>query len=68
VFETDPTKGFMLVTENPDYIRKELPVYIPQFIVLSWKWNVETYPAHKEHERLFLQDFPIEKLQAMIDK
>jgi len=68
VFETDPTKGFMLVTENPDYIHKELPVYIPQFIVLSWKWNVETYPAHKEHQKLFLQDFPIEKLQAMIDK
>ena len=41
VFETDPMKGFMLVTENPDYIRKELPSYIPQFMVLSWKWNVD---------------------------
>jgi len=68
VFETDPMKGFMLVTENPDYIRKELPAYIPQFIVLNWKWNVDSYPVHKEYEKLFLQDFPIEKLQAMIDK
>ena len=68
VFETDPMKGFMLVTENPDYINRDLPVYIPQFIVLSWKWNVEHYPVHMENERLFLQDFPIEKLQAMIDK
>ena len=68
VFETDPMKGFMLVTENPDYIRKELPSYIPQFMVLSWKWNVDFYPVHKEYEKLFLQDFPVEKLQAMIDK
>jgi hypothetical protein len=68
VFETDPQKGFMLVTENPDYIRKELPSYVPQFMVLSWKWNVDFYPVHKEYEKLFLQDFPIEKLQAMIDK
>ena len=68
VFETDPQKGVMLVTENPDYIRKELPSYIPQFIVLSWKWNVDSYPVHKEYEKLFLQDFPVEKLQAMIDK
>ena len=68
VFETDLVKGFMLVTENPDYMRKELPGYIPQFMVLSWKWNVETYPAHKEYEKKILQDFPMEKLQAMIDK
>jgi len=68
VFETDPMKGFMLVTENPDYIRKELPNYIPQFMMLSWKWNVDFYPVHIEHEKLFLQNFPIEKLQAMIEK
>lgn len=68
VFETDRQKGIMLVTENPDYVRKELPTYIPQFIVLSWKWNVDSYPVHKEYEKLFLQDFPVEKLQAMIDK
>lgn len=68
VFETDPMKGFILVTENPDYIRKELPDYMPQFIVLNWKWNVEHYPVHKEYEKIFLQDFSIERLQAMIDK
>lgn len=66
VFETDPQKGHMLVTEDPDYIRKELPAYIPQFIIFSWSWT--DYTPHIEYERLFKQDFPIEMLQAMIDK
>ncbi len=68
VFETDPQKGVMLVTENLDYMRKELPSYVPQFMVLSWKWDVDFYPVHKEYEKKFLLDFPVEKLQAMIDK
>ncbi len=36
VFETDPQRGRMLVTENPDYIRKDLPKYVPQVFVVSW--------------------------------
>lgn len=68
VFETDPRKGSMLITENPDYIRRNLPAYVPQFIVLQWRWNPDFYPAHKPYEKLFLEDFPAEKLQAMIDK
>ena len=68
VFETDPQKGYMLITENPDYIRRNLPGYVPQFIVLTWKWNPDVYPAQKSYEKLLLEDFPVEKLQAMIDK
>ena len=68
IFDIDPKTGSMLVTENPDYIRKDLPGYIPQFIVFTWKWNPDFYPAHKKYQELFLQDFPIEKIQAMIDK
>jgi hypothetical protein len=68
VFETDPEKGYMLVTENPDYMQKDLPGHIPQFMVLTWKWNPVFYPVHKSYEESFLQDFPIEKIQAMIDK
>ena len=67
-FETDLQKGNMLITENPDYIRRDLPGYVPQFMVLQWKWNSDFYPAHKPQEKLFLEEFPIEKLQAMIDK
>lgn len=68
VFETDPQKGNMLITENPDYIRRNLPGYLPQFMVLTWRWNPDWYPAHKPYEKLLLEDFPIEKLVAMIDK
>ena len=68
VFETDPRKGNMLIIENPGYIRRNLAGHIPQFMVLHWKWNPDGYPAQKPYEKLFLEDFPIEKLQAMIDK
>ena len=68
VFQTDPQKGHMLITENPGYIRKDLPGYVPQFIILTWKWDSEQYPPHKVFEKPFIQDFPIEKLQVMIDK
>lgn len=66
IFESDPEKGYMLVTEKSDYIRKDLPAYIPQLIVISWKWT--DYPPHIEFEKMFKKDFPIEMLQAMIDK
>jgi len=66
VFENDPKKASMLVTENPDYFRKDLQSHIPQFMVLQWNWS--NYLPHQGYEKMFLQDFPIEKLQAMIDK
>lgn len=66
VFETDREKGYMLVTEDPDYIRKDLPAYIPQMIVLNWRWT--EYTPHIDYHQLFRQDFPIEMLQDMIDK
>lgn len=68
VFETDPQKGNMLITENPDYIRRNLAGHVPQFMVLHWKWNPDMYLAQKPYIKRLLEDFPIEKLQAMIDK
>ena len=66
VFTTEEAGGHMLVTENPNYIRKDLPAYIPQFFVLYKICN----PSWKLYEDLckIMKDFPIEKLQAMIDK
>lgn len=66
VFETDPAKGLLLITENPDYIRKDLPKYIPQFFIVSFTWH-DWPPLNKFAETLGL-NFPFEKLQAMIDK
>jgi len=66
VFETDPLKGHMLVTENPEYIRKDLPKHVPQVFVV-W-WTAQDWAQQKEIGRIIEQDFPFEKLQAMIDK
>ncbi|MGZ8559855.1 MAG: hypothetical protein ACXWWC_16050 [Chitinophagaceae bacterium] len=66
IFETDPLKGFMLVTENPGYIRKDLPRHVPQVFVVWWTW--QDWAPQKEIGRIIEQDFPFEKLQAMIDK
>jgi hypothetical protein len=66
VFETDPAKGSILVTENPDYIRKDLPKHIPQFFLVSLTW--QDWAPLKKFAELFEQNFPFEKLQSMIDK
>jgi hypothetical protein len=39
LLETHPLKGLMLVTENPDYIRKDLPKHAPQIFILARRCN-----------------------------
>jgi len=72
IFATGAEDGGMLVTENPAYIRKDLPKYVPQFIVLYWSWE-SNFPllggAQGEYySKVMEAHFPIEKLQAMLDK
>lgn len=66
VFETDPAKGSILVTENPDYIRRDLPKHVPQFFIVSLTWYERE--SLKKFAVIFEQGFSFEKLQAMIDK
>ena len=66
IFETDPGKASMLITENPDYIRRDLPKYVPQFFIVQFAWN-EWTPFTKFSDILKAY-FPFDKLQAMIDK
>lgn len=66
VFETDPSKGWMLITENPDYIRKDLPKHVPQFFVVHWSFY--DWPSFKKIGEIINGYFPFEKLEAMIDK
>lgn len=64
IFSTGAEGGSMLVTENPAYIRKDLPKYVPQFMVLYWSWGDA---ANSKYFRQMIEaNFPIEKLQAMI--
>ncbi|HKC36240.1 MAG TPA: hypothetical protein VKB95_09265, partial [Chitinophagaceae bacterium] len=67
VFQSEAEGGCMLVTENPNYFRKELPKYVPQFFV------IELMPGDPQHSNMNFkniidENFPIEKLKAMIDK
>ena len=66
IFYKESEGGQMLVTENPKYLQKDLPKYVPQFMVLHW--SAASNPPHSRIGALMLANFPIEKLQAMIDK
>ena len=69
IFTTKTAGGKMLVTENPAYIRKDLPKYIPQFIVYGLNNGPVYYIDQSLNPYKLIDDnFPIEKLQAMIDK
>jgi hypothetical protein len=68
IFITQADGGRLLVTENPAYIKKEIAKYIPQMIIYTmWNSNDGPDPALNPYH-LYYRDFPIEKLQAMIDK
>ena len=66
IFITEREGGKMLITENPAYIRKDPPKYSPQFFIVHWTINPGE-PADYLRKRIE-EYFPIEKLQAMIDK
>jgi hypothetical protein len=66
IFQSEEQGGTMLVTENPVYFRKDLPMYVPQFFVLSLSADPKGWS--KDFKKIVEETFPIEKLQAMIDK
>ena len=72
IFYSGEEHGKMLVTENSAYFRKDLPKYVPQFMVLYWDWvgDAPMYGgAQGEYYRKMIEEnFPVEKLQKMIDK
>jgi hypothetical protein len=59
-------EGWTLVIENPDYMRKDLPKYVPQIFVVNWIWT--DWPPQADIAKLIEERFPFEKLQSMIDK
>jgi hypothetical protein len=66
IFETDPAYGLMIITENPDYIRKDLPKHVPQLFEINLVWK--ELAAQEKFAKIFQEKFPTDKLQAMIDK
>jgi hypothetical protein len=68
IFSTEAAGGKMLVTENPAYMKKDLPKYIPQFMVFTlWPCRCGA-DVSLDPYNIIDKNFPIEKLQAMIDK
>ncbi|HET9746444.1 MAG TPA: hypothetical protein VFP97_12075 [Chitinophagaceae bacterium] len=67
IFTTQENGGILLVTENPAYMKKDLPKYIPQLIVYMWNGDIGPDPT-KNPCYVYYRDFPILSLQAMIDK
>jgi hypothetical protein len=68
IFTTQKSGGRMLVTENPAYMRKDLPKYIPQFMIYTMGDCHCGVDQSLNPYKLIEEKFPIEKLQAMIDK
>lgn len=66
VFETEAQGGKQLVTANPNYFKKQFAPAVPQMMILYWKW--EKGVASQDFKQQMDTNFPIEKLQAMIDK
>jgi len=66
IFETDPAWGLILITENPDYIRKDLPKHVPQLFEINLVWD--KWVPQEKFAKIFQEKFPTDKLQAMIDK
>jgi len=62
----DETEGWMLVIDNPEYIRKDLPKHVPQFFTVVWRWN--DWPPQKQIAKLMEEKFPFGNLLEMIDK
>jgi hypothetical protein len=58
--------GWMIMTANPKYMRKEMPKYVPQFFVVEWVWN--EWKSQADIGKLVEEKFPFDKLHALIDK
>jgi hypothetical protein len=67
VFLPESEGGTLLATENPNYFRKDLPKYVPQFFILELIGG-DVKGSGMDFKRIFEENFPIEKLKAMIDK
>jgi hypothetical protein len=66
IFATEAEGGRMLVIDNPDYFRKDLPGYVPQLFVIEWNWG--KLKSSTDFRKAFEDNFLIGKLQEMIDK
>lgn len=65
-FLTEEEDGRMLVRLNPDYFDSKLPKYVPQFLVVYWRWQKNKYSENFKKE--VEANFKFEALKDMLDK
>lgn len=65
-FGSEDKGGIKLASLTAKYYNRELPRYAPQFMVLYWRWT--EYPTSLQFKKQFEENFPLERLKAMIDK
>ena len=65
-FGDENNGGTKLIAVGAKYFNKDLPRYAPQFMVLYWRWTQD--PVSLRFKEQFEENFPLEKLKAMIDK
>jgi hypothetical protein len=65
-FGDEDNGGTKLIAVGAKYFNKDLPRYVPQFMVLYWRWTED--PVSLRFKEQFEENFPLEKLKAMIDK
>ena len=65
-FGDEEKGGIKLITLAGKYFNNELPRYAPQFMVLYWRWT--EHPTSLNFKKQFEENYPLEKLKAMIDK
>jgi hypothetical protein len=68
IFLPEKDGGILLATDNPNYFRKDLPAYVPQLFVLSWNRHPVKTKWETDFRKAIEENFPIERLQEMIDK
>ena len=59
--------GRRLVRLNPDYFNNTLPLYVPQFLIVYWRWKKGDTPSEYFKEQLE-KNLDFNALQKMIDK
>ncbi|MBC7934813.1 MAG: hypothetical protein H7Y86_05560 [Rhizobacter sp.] len=58
--------GIKLISFTSKYFNPALPRYVPQFIVLYWRWGQD--PPSLKFAKEMDKNFPVEKLKTLIDK
>lgn len=59
-------EGIKLIAFPAKYFNRQLSRYVPQFMIVYWRWGA--HPANLTFAKAFYDNFPVAKLQALIDQ